>query len=147
MYPHQLTEYIEKDKFDKYRQLPLHFFLSTMTTCKLSCDAELLILKTLLNMYPEGASISFRNRLPLHLALERKLTWKEGGVADVLYAYPGALQVADEKESGLLPFMIAAKLSEKNRRGMEDNGINVEDVDVTTIYHLLREDPTFCELK
>jgi hypothetical protein len=82
------------------------------------------ILKTILEIYPQAATMSdVLGYLPLHYASENGVSWGAGGTKDLVLAYPEALSVA-VPSCELYPFMFAASAG------------NLE-----LTYHLLRNSP------
>jgi hypothetical protein len=85
------------------------------------------ITKDVLKINPAAAKIVDRNGdLPLHLTLRVGKKWHHAGVKDLFEAFPGALLCSDHQ--GLSPVMIAS---------------SVNECDLTTIFELLRNNPTF----
>ena len=79
-------------------------------------------LAALLRAYPAAAAIKDPNgRLPIHLAIQRGITW-EGGLEALIKAYPRGLCTPDPA-SGLLPSLMAGD-------------------DVNTIFNLMLANPT-----
>lgn len=133
MYPCQVSEWINFKNDDSDRQLPFHYVLSQMgDDSTTSCKNNLLLIQTLLKVYPKAASIPISNdgQLPLHFALQKKLKWEEHGVKDIVYAYPDALSIPDIASSQMLPFMIAG-----------NNCVEKNCANLTTTYCLLKEFP------
>ena len=124
-------------------------------------------MKDILEAFPEGASIcDCSGKFPLHLCLESGKTW-ETGVKEVFEASPSALYVQDP-ELCLYPFMMAAvfssSCSSSSQRKMQKkqqnechsfSGVTISPTDstselcktlslmeLTTIYELLRKDPS-----
>ena len=89
------------------------------------------IAKDLLKINPSAAKIVDRNGdLPLHLSLMGGKNWYHDGVKEIFEAFPNALQNSDAKSEpvlGLSPVMIAS---------------SVKECDLTTIFELIRKDPT-----
>lgn len=115
MYPEQASMLMETEKC-----YPLHYFLSRRDTVR---DARSAV-RNLISAFPQGVNHPFHSRLPIHLALAAGRKW-EDGVQEIVYAGPCHLDSPDPN-SGLVPFLQAA---------------SSECVDLTTVYHLLRENP------
>ena len=109
---------------DENGRLPLAIVASTAV----AGDRKL---RALLKAYPAAASIPDRSgRLPLHEALVAGKIWDEG-VEILLEAQPRALTTRD-LPTKLYPFQLAALKERKTD----------DDSDLTTIYSLLRADPS-----
>jgi ankyrin repeat protein len=88
------------------------------------------VFEWLINEYPEAAKISFGqgNVLPLHvLTADRGIPW-EGGVKQLLFAFPEALHTMDPRNR-LVPFLASAAHASKSPSHL------------TTTYELLRAAP------
>ena len=117
------------------------------------CDV-LTKIQQLINAFPDAAKskASSTGRYPLHEALSSGILWNDG-IESLIQSYPPALDVCDPV-SGLFPFALAA--SEKHGIENETKSI-VNDASaavakqhhlstLTTVYSLLREDPSVLRL-
>ena len=64
---------------------------------------------SLLEVYPAAATVvNSDGRLPLHCLLEAQHTWHFGGIKELVYAHPNALQTLNIKMN-LFPVQMAAR--------------------------------------
>ena len=102
-------------------------------------EEDVSVLSALLQPYPDAAivPVSFNGEevMPLHLALHSGHSWKEG-VKELLEAGPKALSTTDPG-TRLYPFQLAA---------LQDGEKDDSDVDLDTIYRLLRFDPNVLDI-
>jgi hypothetical protein len=116
MYPEQVSMPLSDG------MLPLHRFLSTRELIHQTGAAN--VMAEFIAAYPPATCTPFRGNMPLHLAIASGCHW-EKGLRRLLYFGPEALQLPEHR-SRLLPFMLAAS----------------SEVDLGTVYALLREGPT-----
>lgn len=101
------------------------------------------IINELIASYPQAASLpDNKGRLPLQLAIANGQSFHRGPLKSILYAAPHALTHTD-KDTNLFPFMLAAATNEASysRSGLQKTSDKNLD-QLTTIYLLLKEDPT-----
>ena len=97
----------QASKVDHHGNLPIHY---------LCMDVQLrdqhytkCILTLLLEVYPAAATVvNSDGRLPLHCLLEAQHTWHFGGIKELVYAHPNALQTLNIKMN-LFPVQMAAR--------------------------------------
>jgi hypothetical protein len=134
--------------------LPLHYAIQS-TKVESPSHTEFLV-ESILQRYPAAASIPFpisntfntatigndcqgiqkqqqqqqqQQLLPLHvLILDKKMTWHNGGIKSVVFAYPDALRIPDPR-NGLVPALESAIHAPSSR------------LHLSTTYELLRKSP------
>jgi hypothetical protein len=116
MYPEQVSMVMAKDGC-----YPLHYFLSR---CNSTRDSKAAV-QSLIAGFPQAVNhLGNDGQLPIHLAISPGRKWQDG-IQDVVYGEPNNLDCPDP-QTGLIPFLQAASL---------------ECCDLSTVYHLLRENP------
>jgi hypothetical protein len=82
------------------------------------------------------------DRLPLHIALDAGIFWNEG-VENLIQAFPSSLSTRDPV-CGLFPFALAATGQSTTPKNLSNDASF--DNRLTTIYNILREDPSLLHL-
>jgi hypothetical protein len=132
IYPNQASQPMTRHD----NMLPLHYVIASerprrkhnQSTSGKHPDGALI--RELLAVYPEAASVRIQGSYPLHLALIRGYTW-QSGIQELAYACHNALHVLTE--SGHCPAQLAAMRA----TGGDECG------DLETIYRLVVERPVF----
>jgi hypothetical protein len=127
---------------DNEGKLPLAIACQSPTANQ-SCDV-LTKIQLLLREYPAAAKWQdpVNGQYPLHAALSSGVSWNDG-IQTLLRVFPVALCFHDPL-SGLFPFALAATHKKSNHMGYV--GVECVDSDLTTIYSLLREDPSVIKM-
>jgi hypothetical protein len=127
---------------DNEGKLPLAIACQSPTVNQ-SCDV-LTKIQLLLPEYPAAAKCQdpVNGQYPLHAALSSGVSWNDG-IQTLLHAFPVALCFHDPL-SGLFPFALAAMHKKSNHTGYA--GVERGDSDLSTIYSLLREDPSVIKM-
>mmetsp|Transcript_15063 Transcript_15063/g.41895 ORF Transcript_15063/g.41895 Transcript_15063/m.41895 type:complete len:449 (-) Transcript_15063:219-1565(-) len=112
------------------------------------------VLRSLVRAFPEAAALRLHHRLPLHAAIAKDISW-ENGLEELVSANPSALSVEDDRETRLLPFLQRASNGAGSPSDDDENSNSNIDIDSnnsqcrmvsdegeTTVYCLLREDPS-----
>jgi hypothetical protein len=128
---------------DIHGRLPLTI-ACTSPSANRSCDV-LTKIELLLREYSPAAKYSNSSpvRYPLHIALASGIIWNEG-IHMLLQAFPVALSIRDPV-TGLFPFALAAMQENKSSVSPENTKETVDE-DLTTIYCVLRADPSVLKL-
>ena len=118
---------------DRRGWLPLHYALYS-ANCQRQSYTKFVI-KSLLQQYPAAAAVPFPDwpgMLPLHfLITDREMVW-QGGIKDLVYAYPDALIIPNPR-NGLVPALSSAIRAIQGRHHF------------STTYELLRRSPELFE--
>mmetsp|Transcript_2289 Transcript_2289/g.3214 ORF Transcript_2289/g.3214 Transcript_2289/m.3214 type:complete len:753 (-) Transcript_2289:75-2333(-) len=96
------------------------------------CDKATATIKALLSMNADLSKTYCKSgALPLFLALRSGRDWENGGIKELVNAYPEALKIKDS-ESGLLPFMlIASAHDDKKSSSCNQEGHQLETINTT----------------
>jgi hypothetical protein len=131
-YPHRLSWR------DQHGLLPLHHAILSSDK-KWPHHAEFLI-EAILKRYPDAAAYPFGDKLscriemspsllPIHVLIaDSGMTWQSGGIKDLAFAYPNALQTPDPRNQ-LVPALSSAPLAVQSR------------LHLSTTYELMRLSP------
>ena len=102
-------------------------------------------LKRILQAAPEAAIISNKQgRLPLHIAIEKRINWDEG-LDELFKANSGASSMKDP-ESDLLPFMLASKVEESSNTSSCTHSPCSSLDRLRNSYMILRADPSIVNM-
>ena len=91
---------------------------------------------------PEAAmKTDHEGKYPLHSFLKKGWLWQTG-IKELFQAAPQTL-IVREKETNMLPFMIAACHASQQTNDNDDNLLNkqISPLELTTVFELLRKDP------
>jgi len=126
---------------------PLHIAAANLSMNQLTMRKRRHLISFLIMHHPRAARIvDHEGRLPLHIGLNCGKTWEF--TSPIFRAEPRAVSARDPK-SHLFPFMIAAithKPMSNDEEVAHHNDIQLIDMQLTTIYLVLREDPTTCRV-
>jgi len=141
LYPEQVLEQ------DGLGRTPLAIAVTGGRRNKDLCQRELPfheVIQLLLKQSKEAARIpDRRGRLPLHIAAEAgRDLFRKGGIKDIIFAEPRALETRDPK-TGMYPFMIAATASDRSGCDCGKEGCCCA---IDAIYFLLRESPSVLKI-